>query len=108
MSQGRIAAWWPTFASDISARTRDPQEYAAPPMRAISLLVLLFACSSPRSVQLADAPPGVQPDAPPDAAPVVIPIKHVVVVVKENHTFDNYFGSFPGADGISMIPTTGG
>jgi phospholipase C len=27
------------------------------------------------------------------------PIKHVIVVIKENHTFDNYFGSFPGADG---------
>jgi phospholipase C len=30
---------------------------------------------------------------------VSIPIKHVVVIVKENHTFDNYFGAFPGADG---------
>jgi phospholipase C len=30
---------------------------------------------------------------------VPVPIKHVVVIVKENHTFDNYFGSFPGADG---------
>ncbi len=29
------------------------------------------------------------------------PIDHVVVFVKENHTFDNYFGSFPGADGNS-------
>lgn len=27
------------------------------------------------------------------------PIDHVIVFVKENHTFDNYFGSFPGADG---------
>jgi phospholipase C len=27
------------------------------------------------------------------------PIEHVVVIVKENHTFDNYFGSFPGAEG---------
>src|SRR5262249_18443196 len=26
-------------------------------------------------------------------------IKHVVVIIKENHTFDNYFGSFPGAEG---------
>jgi phospholipase C len=25
------------------------------------------------------------------------PVEHVVIVVKENHTFDNYFGSFPGA-----------
>ena len=30
-----------------------------------------------------------------------IPIHHVVVIVKENHTFDNYFGSFPGAEGTS-------
>src|SRR2546430_8465215 len=28
------------------------------------------------------------------------PIQHVFVVMKENHAFDNYFGSFPGADGI--------
>jgi phospholipase C len=27
------------------------------------------------------------------------PIEHVIVIVKENHTFDNYFGSFPGAEG---------
>ena len=26
-------------------------------------------------------------------------IEHVVIIVKENHTFDNYFGSYPGADG---------
>jgi len=26
-------------------------------------------------------------------------IQHVVIIVKENHTFDNYFGTFPGADG---------
>jgi transposase InsO family protein len=25
-------------------------------------------------------------------------IEHVVIIVKENHTFDNYFGAFPGAD----------
>jgi len=27
-------------------------------------------------------------------------IKHVVIVVQENHSFDNYFGTYPGADGI--------
>jgi phospholipase C len=32
------------------------------------------------------------------------PIKHVVVIVQENHTFDNYFGTFPGANGISNDP----
>ncbi len=28
------------------------------------------------------------------------PIQHLVVIMKENHAFDNYFGTFPGADGI--------
>ncbi len=41
----------------------------------------------------------------PADAPSEFPIRHVVVVVKENHTFDNYFGSFPGANGISQIDT---
>jgi phospholipase C len=27
------------------------------------------------------------------------PIKHVVFIIKENHSFDNLFGRFPGADG---------
>ena len=27
-------------------------------------------------------------------------IKHVVVIMQENHSFDTYFGTFPGADGI--------
>jgi phospholipase C len=30
-------------------------------------------------------------------------IKHVVIVMQENHSFDNYFGAFPGADGIPGI-----
>ena len=28
------------------------------------------------------------------------PIQHLVFVMQENHTFDNYFGTYPGADGI--------
>jgi phospholipase C len=30
------------------------------------------------------------------------PIKHVVIILKENHTFDNYFGTFPGAAGEKL------
>src|SRR5438128_4470463 len=32
------------------------------------------------------------------------PIRHVVIIVKENHSFDNYFGKFPGADGDAALP----
>ncbi len=28
------------------------------------------------------------------------PIKHVVMLLQENHSFDNYFGTYPGADGL--------
>ncbi|MGB0384610.1 MAG: alkaline phosphatase family protein [Ardenticatenaceae bacterium] len=28
------------------------------------------------------------------------PIKHFIVIMQENHTFDNYFGTYPGADGV--------
>ena len=30
------------------------------------------------------------------------PIEHIVIIVKENHTFDNYFGTFPGAVGVPL------
>jgi phospholipase C len=32
-------------------------------------------------------------------------IRHIVVIMQENRSFDSYFGTFPGADGI---PMTGG
>jgi phospholipase C len=43
---------------------------------------------------------------PSHAGPVLIDaqaasrIKHVFVIMQENHTFDNYFGTYPGADGL--------
>lgn len=30
------------------------------------------------------------------------PIKHIVIILKENHSFDNLFGRFPGADGAAV------
>ena len=42
------------------------------------------------------------------ATPAPIPIKHVVVIVKENHTFDNYFGTFPGAEGTTQCKLKSG
>jgi len=30
------------------------------------------------------------------------PIQHVVIIVKENHTFDSYFGTFLGANGVTL------
>ncbi len=43
------------------------------------------------------------------AAPTAIhKIQHVIIIMQENRSFDSYFGTFPGADGIPMshgVPT---
>jgi phospholipase C len=28
------------------------------------------------------------------------PIKHIIIIMQENHTFDNYFGTYHGVNGI--------
>jgi phospholipase C len=33
---------------------------------------------------------------------VTSPIKRVVIIVKENHGYDNYFGQFPGGSGVTL------
>jgi len=32
------------------------------------------------------------------------PIEHVVIIVKENRSFDNYFGSYAGVNGAKLSP----
>jgi phospholipase C len=39
--------------------------------------------------------------------PASRPIEHVIVILKENHTFDAYFGQFPGADGAHKVKIKG-
>jgi len=33
---------------------------------------------------------------------ITTPIQHVVVIMMENHSFDNFFGTFPGANGATL------
>jgi phospholipase C len=44
-----------------------------------------------------------------DAAVGLAKIEHVIVIMQENRSFDHYFGTFPGAEGIPMdgngVPT---
>ena len=38
---------------------------------------------------------------PPTGIPDMSAIQHIVFIVKENRTFDNYFGTYPGANGAT-------
>jgi phospholipase C len=45
------------------------------------------------------ATPPAQPQAPLRG---IHKIRHVIIIMQENRSFDSYFGTFPGADGIPM------
>ena len=56
----------------------------------------------------AAAPSLTSTDRPSPPSSGIHKIKHVVMIMQENRSFDQYFGTFPGADGIPMadgIPT---
>jgi len=62
-----------------------------------------FEGSSPTLTQT----PASEASATPTATPAqndggIHKIKHVIIIMQENRSFDSYFGTFPGADGIPM------
>ncbi|MBV9717702.1 MAG: hypothetical protein JOZ77_00080 [Candidatus Eremiobacteraeota bacterium] len=68
---------------------------------ALVLVTALVGCggaSSPGSAPLVPLP------SPPNGAYVT----HIVILVQENRTFDNFFATFPGADGTTVGKTHNG
>lgn len=66
--------------------------------RYLASLLLVAACGTDHQALTADAP-AAGDAAVADTGPAFpTPIKYVVVIVKENHSFDNYFTNFPGAE----------
>jgi phospholipase C len=51
---------------------------------------------------LASAGLGAGGTAPASTLTGIHKIRHVIVIMQENRSFDSYFGTFPGADGIPM------
>ena len=77
-------------------------------LKIIIVMALLEACSltapgsSPAPSSQLNAPPALQNSATPNAAleKARAKIKHIVIIMQENRSFDSYFGTYPGADGI--------
>jgi phospholipase C len=73
------------------------------PRQAAAVLVALVALvvASPFTAGVAAATPGAAAGTGGHGSHAPrTPIHHFVVLLQENHTFDNYFGTYPGADGI--------
>src|SRR5450755_3511323 len=84
------------------------------PFLAIGVAVLVAACGSGPGVSVAPSvgsSVGSAAATPAAGSPSLTPattsgdihlIKHVIVVMQENRSFDTYFGTYPGVDGIPM------
>src|SRR5574342_368912 len=70
---------------------------------------VLAGCVGPRAPAVPQtaartAPPSLP--SPPPAVPGAERIEHIVVIYMENHSFDNLYGHFPGAEGLDSPATT--
>ena len=72
------------------------------PIAVVILTLVLFGLTD------TSMPTGQVAAAKPLAAASLTPIKHVVFIIKENRTFDNYFGTFPGANGATKFTNVNG
>ncbi len=78
-----------------------------PPFRAllgavasVAALAAVLPASAAGAAGTARQPPIATKVFPAAVAAVTGPIQHVIVVIQSGHSFDNYFGTRPGVDGI--------
>lgn len=71
------------------------------------IIMALFAmgmCAQELQSQVPPKPPRLSihhANSPaPGAPPGITKVRHIIWIIQENHSFDNYFGTFPGADGF--------
>ena len=68
----------------------------------LAIIAAMTAVPSPLGT-LASPPPSHSPSVPEmaaDAPPGLAKIEHIIILFQENRSFDHYFGTYPGADGI--------
>jgi len=89
------------LAGVILAAIAIPGIFATSPLRAAS------STSTPTTATPA-LPSATPTTTPTSTATQTDPIRHIVIIIKENRTFDNYFGTFPRADGSTVGTTSDG
>jgi phospholipase C len=71
----------------------------------VALALVVAACSPSDAATTATVSGSSSPSgsaSPSSSLQGFTNIKHVIFIVQENRSFDHYFGTFPGADGIPM------
>jgi len=67
----------------------------------VAATLVAAACNGGNGHPDGSRTPGISPSSSAAAVATRWPIKHVVFIIKENRSFDNFFGRFPGADGVA-------
>jgi phospholipase C len=84
------------------------RRYGARPTRALAafaaVAILATGLESALPIAVAGPPPGVQDLYPSAPAPNAIPIRHIVIVMQENHAYDNFFGTYCRAVAAPYCP----
>ena len=91
----------PRPARSTASTARGP---AAPPARALRPLILLLGAAAllaAAAIAAARGHAGPWPDRA-SSPRGIQKLQHVVIIMQENRSFDSYFGTYPGADGIPM------
>ncbi len=97
-------------------RTRNEKARLAGIVVCVFLVILVSGCTMPSPLVPVGTTPAPSPS--PEKLPSVSPpnpgvpstgtpegihkIQHVIIIIQENRAFDEYFGTYPGADGIPM------
>ena len=66
----------------------------------LAVFAIVLAACGPAAVQ--PAPPAATRQPGQVALDGIHKIKHVIVIMQENRSFDTYFGTYPGADGLPV------
>jgi phospholipase C len=82
----------------MDAQRRDSHGWAGTACVVAAIVAALFGLFAviPQGVTQAPRRAGAAPAG-------IHKIQHVIVIMQENRSFDHYFGTFPGADGIPMV-----
>ncbi len=94
-------------SSAVGAQSRGGRCGGWGSLAAVALLV--SACSVSTASGPGPSPMATGPAHPVD--PAIHKIQHVVVIQQENRSFDSYFGTYPGADGLppaTCVPAASG
>src|SRR5580704_14725084 len=97
VSRNRQAAVARHLRQEVSMR-REPSDMCScridTPQLATIAAVAFAGAIAARSAQAQDAQRGAAAEAG------IHKIKHIVIIMQENRSFDHYFGTYPGADGL--------